>query len=110
MSLFSFSRLITLAKKVDKSLFETILTPSDLDSVTRAVSDMKPAFKSLLTRYVPRIHSIPLNQGNKFVPTWKSVPMASWYTKLLRRSGDGQSLKSVDLSLPSLCYEMAAFL
>ncbi|GER42026.1 transient receptor potential cation channelsubfamily M member 5 [Striga asiatica] len=45
-------------------------------------------FKPLLSRYVPDISSIPLNQGLKFVPTWKSVPSASWYNKLLKRSAD----------------------
>ena len=95
MSLFSVSKLITLAPRVRHTILETIVTPSDLDSVGSVVAEMKVTFQSLLKRYVPGIESIPLKQGLRFQPTWKSVPSLPWYQKLLRRSGNdkGESLK-----------------
>ncbi|XLR47424.1 hypothetical protein HN51_031532, partial [Arachis hypogaea] len=92
MSFFTVSRLIPLAKKVDKSLFDLIVTPAPLESIKEVISEMKPYFKNLLTRYIPGLNTIPLNQGLVFEPTWKSVPSWAWYRDLLRKSGDEKEL------------------
>ncbi|XLT13214.1 hypothetical protein HN51_058904 [Arachis hypogaea] len=94
MSFFTVSRLIPLAKKVDKSLFDSIVTPAPLESVKEVISEMKPYFKDLLTRYIPGLNTIPLNQGLVFEPTWKSVPSWAWYRDLLRKSGDEKEASS----------------
>ena len=78
LSLFSFSKVITLATKVKKSTFQSIITPvSDIDAVVELVGSIKGVFNSLVSRYVPGITTIPLEQGFRFVPTWKTVPTHS---------------------------------
>lgn len=87
MSLFSVSNLIPLAPRVRRSLFLSISDPSNLESISAVASEMRPRLGSLLRRYVPAIDRIPLKQGMRFIPTWKSVPSCAWYRKLLKRCG-----------------------
>lgn len=75
LSIFSLSKVITLAKKVDKSTFASIVTPvTDMDSVLELVGSIKECFNR---RYVPWIKRIPLEQGLTFEPTWKTLPTHS---------------------------------
>lgn len=113
MSLFSVTKLIELASKVTADTFSSVTTPVDLDSVVLVVSEMKPLIRHLIDRYIPDIRRIPLQEGLRFLPTWKTVPTSAWYTRLLRNSSDdsGKPLralakKSIFLSLP---YELSAF-
>ncbi|XLR34038.1 hypothetical protein HN51_043317 [Arachis hypogaea] len=66
MSFFTVSRLIPLAKKIDKSLFDSIITPGPLESVKDVIYEMKSSFPGLLERYIPDLKSIPLNQGLEY--------------------------------------------
>lgn len=86
MSLFSVSKLIALAPRVRKKLFELVITPpSDIYSIKEVASEMREHLPRLIMRYVPAIRRYPLDQGMSFVPTWKSVPSTSWFVKLLKR-------------------------
>jgi len=91
LSLFSINKVIKLAKKVTKALFEPIITPADLESVQEIVGEMKVFLPDLLSRYLPRLSTIPLCQGMSWVPTWKSLPTVCFFdhncamTDVLRR-------------------------
>ena len=114
MSLFTVSKLIPLAKKIDKTLFTSIVSPSDLDTITTMVAEMKPKFRLLLSRYVPHVDSIPLFQGLEFTPTWKAVPTGQWYRNLMKGSADseGKPLKRFSKHqsvFPCFFAELGAF-
>lgn len=102
MSLFSVSKLITLAPRVRRSTFQSLIEPSDLESIStvfRFRNEAQYWFGNgkLVIRYIPGVKRIPLWQGLRFVPTWKSVPSNAWYKKLLRKSGDkdGRPLRPI---------------
>lgn len=114
MSLFSLSKLIPLAKKVDASLFASIVSPPSSGSLSRVVSDMSRHAESLLRRYVPHISSIPLFQGLEFMPTWKAVPSGPTVKSFLRSQtapGDKRFLRDASRQslFPCLMAEIAAF-
>lgn len=100
MSLFSVSKLIPLAPRVTKKTFESIVTPvTDLDSLIFLVSDLKDTINLLIRRYLPFVHTLPLNQGFQFVPTWKSLPTGPW---LSRHSGlDGKRIHHALVPCPT---------
>ncbi|OMP12970.1 RNA-dependent RNA polymerase, mitoviral [Corchorus olitorius] len=58
---------------------------------------MKPLIRHLIDRYIPDIRRIPLQEGLRFLPTWKTVPTSAWYTRLLRNSSDdsGKPLRAL---------------
>ena len=62
LSLFSLSRIILVAKKIDKSLFESIISPpvSDPDWSYIAVNRVAEVLPQLIARYTPWISHIPL--------------------------------------------------
>lgn len=114
MSLFSLSKFIALAAKVTPDTFSSIITPSNLTDISQVAGEMRPYLKDLLVRYIPRISSLPLYQGLRFDPTWKSLPNTAWYRKLLAKSGDDQGRPLLALSKFISCftvlpYELAAF-
>lgn len=74
LSFFAFSKIIVAAKAISKKTFESITTPTDLGSVQDAVNPIKDKIDLLTNRYLPMIRKIPLHQGMKWVPTWKSLP------------------------------------
>lgn len=108
------SKLIPLAPKIKKSLFDSIISPpKSIDSIVEVAGQMRPLLRQLILRYVPKVSSIPLLQGMTLTPTWKAVPSCAWFTRLLRRHGDdeGQPLRRYALQsvFPCLPYELAAF-
>lgn len=106
MSLFSVSKLIPLAPRVSKKTFESITTPvADIDSVISLVSDIKGVINLLIRRYMPWIRTIPLNQGLRFVPTWKSLPTGPW----LRRFAGRDGTRIEPSCFTALPYELANF-
>lgn len=114
LSLMSLTRLITEHKAPSKSTFSSIVEPAPLDSITEVMSSLRPMLTNLLSRYIPGLTSIPLHQGMKFKPTWKSVPNESWYKTLV---GSDKTLPRAELRklqrkvsvFNCLPYEMAAF-
>ena len=112
LSLFSLSKVITLATKVSKATFSSIITPvSDIDAVVELVGSIKESFNRLVSRYVPGITTIPLEQGFRFVPTWKTVPTHSltkrvWIERMKLKPERVSGLRSIFTSFP---HELGAF-
>ncbi|GKV51977.1 hypothetical protein SLEP1_g58588 [Rubroshorea leprosula] len=78
LSFFSFFTIVEKAKKIRASLFSSIQMPiRDIDRVVRWLGLAKPLFKELFLRYVPNIHAIPLEQGMRWIPSWKILPTYS---------------------------------
>lgn len=78
LSFFSMYSFIMLSKRMSSSLFESITKP--IGDIPRLETWMlKPHIKSLFSRYVPGISSIPLNQGMRWLPLWSTLPTyATW--------------------------------
>lgn len=75
LTFFSFFTIVEKAKIIKSSLFHSIVSPvQDLDRVVSWVSKVKPLFSKLLMRYIPKIQSLPLNQGMRWIPSWKTLP------------------------------------
>lgn len=106
MSLFTVSKLIPLAPRATRKTFESIVTPvADLDSLISLVSDLRDVMNLLIRRYMPFVQTIPLNQGLRFVPTWKSLPTGPW----LSRFGGTDGKRIVPSCFSALPYELANF-
>lgn len=78
MSVFSLTKVIPLAKKVSHETFDSIVTPLT-DEMSRSVDDIisniiLPDISSIIGRYMPDVHTIPLYQGMTWSPTWKALP------------------------------------
>lgn len=92
MSFFSLYRIILLAKKIEKSTFESLETPiADMSSVYDRVTTMKKNMVSILERYTPWFTKRPLNQGIVWEPTWKTVLTMSQANEALIK-GDSRTL------------------
>lgn len=75
LTFFSFYTIIIIGKKIKTSLYSSIRSPvEDIDSVLMWLSLLKEKLPILIDRYVPGISSIPLNQGMKWKPSWKTLP------------------------------------
>lgn len=62
LSYFSLAKRILLAKRIDRSVFESIITPPNVEEVTKVVGGIKPFVKSGILRYLSDIRTIPLYQ------------------------------------------------
>lgn len=70
LSFFSLAKVITLAKKVNKGTFETIISPwNNPEAVLEQVGLIKVKMKDLLLRYIPDLPTIPLHQVNVVMST-----------------------------------------
>ncbi|KAF5194794.1 RNA-dependent RNA polymerase [Thalictrum thalictroides] len=77
-SYFSVCRSIRLAKRLDRSILESIVSPSQVTDQWRdRIIDIVRYSRYLLVRYCPKIESMPLCQGVTFCPTWKAIPYRS---------------------------------
>ncbi|GKV52605.1 hypothetical protein SLEP1_g59181 [Rubroshorea leprosula] len=75
LSFFTLFAIVEKGKVIKSSLFSSIKTPiADIDRVARWIGGAKPLFKELFLRYIPKIQSIPLEQGMRWIPSWKIVP------------------------------------
>ncbi|KAK7326261.1 hypothetical protein VNO80_33076 [Phaseolus coccineus] len=63
-----------LDPRLGKAWFSISQPVSCMDTVVELVGSIKESFNRLVNRYVPQIQTIPLEQGMKFEPTWKTVP------------------------------------
>jgi hypothetical protein len=109
LSFFSLSKVICLAKRVDKATFASIVTPYDTDSVLPVVNEIKSNMKSLITRYVPDISKLPLHQGMTWDPTWKALPTHHLTQDLLCQWLNPGYAKKIKSSFVSLAWEIPAF-
>ena len=116
LSFFSIANAIQLAVRLKKSTLLSISLPHpNLDLMEEMFSSLqRKHLIPLLMRYVPSIRRIPLHQGLEWVPTWKSTPTMSWYSRLLARSGSSTGVPLKRLSryrsiFPCLFAEIASF-
>lgn len=84
---------------------------SSFDAVVELVGSIKESFNRLVSRYVPGITTIPLEQGFRFVPTWKTVPTHSltkrvWIERMKLKPERVSGLRSIFTSFP---HELGAF-
>ncbi|PKA62720.1 putative mitochondrial protein [Apostasia shenzhenica] len=85
LSFFSFFTIIEKGKKIRRSLFSSICSPiQDIDRVVTWIGEHKHQFKSLLLRYVPAIRSYPLEQGMRWIPSWKVLPTYQSFDQLCK--------------------------
>lgn len=109
LSLFSIYRIIEVGKKVNRSTFASIKEPiKDINAVYSFITEIKHQFKGLVKRYIPDIHTIPLNQGMSWVPSWKALPTYSSYHLTLRKFGKGK-LSGIRSPFPAQTFELGAF-
>lgn len=56
-------------------MVESIIEPwKSEDRVLPMVGLVKTKLPQLLSRYLPRISTVPLHQGMEWTPTWKALP------------------------------------
>ena len=75
ISVFSLCRAIRLAKRIDRYILKSIVTPSTgLPRQSPFINDIVALSKDLILRYCPSFISTPLCQGVRWEPTWKARP------------------------------------
>lgn len=88
LSFFSLAKIIELSKKVTKKRFKEILSPwDDPDSLVLQVMDMRETFVYFLKGYTPWLPTIPLHQGMRWDPTWKTLPTFEVTRSVWKRMG-----------------------
>ena len=109
LSLFSIYRIIELGKRISRSTFSSITDPiKDIDAVYGFVTEVKASFKTLLKRYVPDIHTIPLQQGMSWVPSWKALPTYPAFRTVSKTLGQTKYIR-VKSPFSVQTIELAAF-
>lgn len=87
LSFFSLYRIVKLAKKVDSSTFSSIMSPClSVDDVEQYLDDLVEKLPVICERYLGTISSIPLEQGIRWDPTWKSFPSAHFILSTMERN------------------------
>lgn len=72
LSCFTLAKIIRLAKQPS---FDSIIGEArDIESVREVLGWIKMSKPFILPLYLPWIHTIPLNKGLSWIPTWKSLP------------------------------------
>ena len=103
LSWFSISRVILLAKRPSKALFESISKVQRFKQYHEVLNgQLKTAFERLQPMYLPWISKIPLFKGITWTPTWKSTPNDD--RRFWKKPKPSPSIFS------SFKYEMAPFL
>ncbi|KAF1856864.1 hypothetical protein Lal_00001586 [Lupinus albus] len=62
------------AREVRSDSLDSILTESTSYEMMFAIKDMVKPLKDIVTRYIPDITEIPLEQGIEWLPSWKASP------------------------------------
>lgn len=112
LSFFSLSKVVALAPRVSRKTFDSIIRPwDDPDSILSLVSQVKSKLPTLVSRYMPWLTTIPLNQGMTWDPTWKALPTHKITERILelrvvKRKGAARGKRSV---FTSLAYELSGF-
>lgn len=114
LSWFGIARIIELAPKVSKATFLSIHSPSeDISSVEEVLSVIKSHSQRLVSMYLPSVHSIPLNQGLLWEPTWKATPMSQKFVSQLLAERSGSDIDKADKPTPNIFQdsklELASF-
>lgn len=111
LSFFTLSKLIKLCPKISKKTFQSITQPDQVASFIGIITEKIP---NLVNRYLPGVSTIPLNQGMKWVPTWKSLPTFKQMNDLLRQNAREQGIGfpfkgSIQSCFPAVFFELSAY-
>lgn len=112
LSFFSLSKCITLAKRVSRKTFDSIISPPhDLEAINDMVSDIKCSLHEIIPRYLPWLSRIPHHKGMTWDPTWKALPTHKLVQSILvKRLGLQPSfVRSIRSIFTSLAYELTSF-
>lgn len=104
LSLFSLSRIVLAAKKVDRSIFDPIVSPvTNFDRAYEFVNRVAETLPRLIARYTPWISQLPLHQGLLWEPT------CSQLSNQFRADGINRSLANAKSCFNVYPYELSAF-
>ena len=74
-SWFSICRIIKLAPKVNRSVFDSIILKPDKDNRIGHINELLDYyFEGIVNLYMPWLRATKIVKGIKWKPTWKSVP------------------------------------
>ena len=91
------------------STFSSIVNPvGSLDSVLEMVSLIREDMKDLFYRYVPGIRTVPLFQGLRFKPTWKTLPTCTLTQQILVKRFISRA-KRINSCFVSLPFELSSW-
>lgn len=114
LSMFSLFRALLVAKRVTRETFTSIVTPTpDVDRLTAFLAKFLLTRKDLLDLYTPWINTIPLEQGIRFVPSYKSLPNSRFALEVLAQQlkDSGLAVRSVFTScFPTFVFELQAYI
>lgn len=75
LSWFSLGRIVRLARPLSwKHISSIDNLPKDSPGIREILRELTITGRTLLNRYLPRASRVPIHQGMRWVPTWKSVP------------------------------------
>lgn len=75
LSWFTLARIVLLAPKVSKETFKSLNDSSpDIEKAVDFIHGLHHKIRAVISRYIPHHTTIPVKQGIRWVPTWKSVP------------------------------------
>lgn len=113
LSFFSFSKVIIAAKRLSKETFKSIVTPLDSSAIVGVISPIKEKLLELTNRYLPRLGRIPIHQGIRWMPTWKSLPSDRLMKESLRKgvklNPKCANVLGTSSVFTSLFWELAAY-
>lgn len=101
-----------VAKAVSRKTFKSIIDPpKDMDSILTFTGHLKEKLPVLTDRYLPWISQLPLHQGMKFEPTWKSIPTVGITKHVLSKflKLDDKKVQRVRSIFTSFHLELAAY-
>lgn len=123
LSLFSLSKVIRLAKRIDKTTLRSIIEYPSGESVVptnRLEDEFEKTLPSLIDRYLPSYRDVVLDQVVMLRPTWKSLPTSAYskrriaaYIQSLKQSSDKAMIHRLQIcssSFTSLIDETKAWL
>lgn len=109
LSVFSLAKLFELGKRVSSKTFLSIVSPvADLDTAIDQVNLIKGNMRELIYRYVPSIRTLPLFQGLRFKPTWKTLPTCTLTQQILVKRFISRA-KRINSCFVSLPFELSSW-
>lgn len=89
LSFFTISKLITEAKRISSNTFKSITTTfRNVDRMVEYVAGMDSYFQRLTYRYLPSIRTVPVNQGIRWIPSWKALPSDRMVKEAIKKVPD----------------------
>ncbi|GKV53028.1 hypothetical protein SLEP1_g59577 [Rubroshorea leprosula] len=110
LTFFSLFTIVEKAKRINKETFKSIRDPvENIDQVIDFMSRLKPSIRPLLLRYVPEIRSYPLEQGFRWIPSWKALPTYRAIDRLVQIFPELAKYRRIRSPFLMQTLELAAF-